>query len=336
MKAYSKVCLAVFISALLPSLALAVTFDDSITLTLPSSGDQFTIDGGSVVDSLTVNSDGISFDFVGGQHLNLRSADRRKFTNSLSTAWECNSTESFINLKRDGTATTSQTVTVTPAGTCTGGGGGGGGASGGGGGGASGGGGGSAASYAPTVPVQAGIAATVPATTPASSVAQPSAVAQAVSPVFNKDLVLGGKSSDVSKLQALLASDKSLYPEGIISGYFGALTKAAVIRFQKKYGLPQVGRAGPMTRQKLAEVFGEKKAEAALPAPKPTQSSTDQIKALQDQLKTLQDQIKALQATPAPAPAAAAPAPVPAPIPVPSQQPSIPWFLQLQSAPKPQ
>ncbi len=321
MKAYSKVYLAVFISALLPSLALAVTFEDNITLTLPTSGDSYTIDGGSVVDSLTVNSDGISFDFVGGQHLNLRSADKRKFTNSINTAWECNSTESFINLKRDITSTTSQTVTVTPAGTCTGGGGGGGGASGGGGGGgASGGGGGSAASYAPTVPTQAGITATVPA----SSVAQPSAVAKVVSPVFNRDLVSGGKGNDVSQLQALLAGDKSLYPEGIISGYFGALTKAAVIKFQKKYGLPQVGRVGPMTRKKLAEVFGEKKAEPAAPAPA---SSADQVKTLQDQLKALQDQIKALQSAPIPAPAVVAPAPAPA---------AVPWFLQLQSAPKPQ
>lgn len=300
MKAYLKVYLLMFAMAALPSAALAVNFDDSITLTLPASGDSYTIDGGSVVDSLTVNSDGISFDFVGGQHLNLRSADKRKFVNSINTAWECNSTESFINLKRDITSTTSQTVTVTPAGTCTSsGGGGGGGASGGGGGG-----GGSAASYAPTVPAQAGIAATVPVATPASSVAKPSAVAQAVSPVFNKDLVLGGKSNDVSKLQAFLAGDKALYPEGIISGYFGQLTKAAVIRFQKKHGLPQVGRVGPMTRKKLAEVFG-KKSEAApvTPAPAPTPTPTS------------------------------APTPVPAPAPTPAP---IPWFLQLQSAPKPQ
>ena len=316
MKAYLKVYLVTFAMALLPSAVLAVTFDDNITLTLPASGDQFTIDGGSVVDSLTVNSDGISFDFVGGQHLNLRSADKRKFTNSINTAWECNSTESFINLKRDITSTTSQTVTVTPSGTCTAGGGGGGGASGGGGGGGGGGG-----SYAPTVPAQTAVPAAIPATVPAPSVAQPSPVAQAVSPVFNKDLVLGGKSNDVSKLQALLASDKSLYPEGIISGYFGSLTRAAVVRFQKKYGLPQVGRVGPMTRQKLAEVFGEKKPETA-----PAASSADQIKTLQDQLKALQDQIKSLQSVSAPV-SAVAPAPSPT---------AVPWFLQLQSAPKPQ
>src|SRR3989338_4220714 len=313
MKAYLKVYLVTFAMALLPLAALAVNFDDSITLTLPASGDNYTIDGGSVVDSLTVNSDGISFDFVGGQHLNLRSADRRKFTNSINTGWECNATESFINFKRDDAATNSQTVTVTPTGTWTAGGGGGGGASGGGGGGGGG--------YAPTVPAQTTVPAAIPATVPAPSVAQPSPVAQAVSPVFNRDLVFGGKGSDVSKLQALLAGGKSLYPEGIISGYFGSLTKAAVIRFQKKYGLPQVGRVGPMTRQKLAEVFGEKKPETA-----PAASSAYQIKTLQDQLKALQDQIKSLQSAPAPV-SAVAPAPSPT---------AIPWFLQLQSAPKPQ
>src|SRR3989338_2613675 len=48
MKAYLKVYLVTFAMALLPLAALAVNFDDSITLTLPASGDNYTIDGGSV------------------------------------------------------------------------------------------------------------------------------------------------------------------------------------------------------------------------------------------------------------------------------------------------
>jgi peptidoglycan hydrolase-like protein with peptidoglycan-binding domain len=47
-----------------------------------------------------------------------------------------------------------------------------------------------------------------------------------------------------------------VYPEGIITGWFGQLTKKAVEKFQNKYGLDPVGIVGPQTRAKLAEVFG--------------------------------------------------------------------------------
>jgi peptidoglycan hydrolase-like protein with peptidoglycan-binding domain len=64
---------------------------------------------------------------------------------------------------------------------------------------------------------------------------------------FTVQLELGDSGSDVSALQTFLASDSSVYPEGIVSGYFGALTQAAVKRYQSKVGLPAVGRVGPMT-----------------------------------------------------------------------------------------
>ncbi len=74
-------------------------------------------------------------------------------------------------------------------------------------------------------------------------------------------------------LQQCLAKDKAVYPEGIISGYFGRQTKEAVIRFQEKYakdilvpsGLKSGnGKVGPATRAKLNELcFPEK--EKAIP-----------------------------------------------------------------------
>lgn len=76
-----------------------------------------------------------------------------------------------------------------------------------------------------------------------------------ISPVFTTDLYRGMKNDDVKRLQQLLASDKDIYPEGLITGTFGPLTEKAVKAFQKKYGLPQVGRVGPQTRTKLQEVF---------------------------------------------------------------------------------
>jgi len=52
---------------------------------------------------------------------------------------------------------------------------------------------------------------------------------------FSKNLQQGDSGTDVTNLQTVLKSDSSVYPEGIVSGYFGVLTKAAVARFQDKY-----------------------------------------------------------------------------------------------------
>lgn len=54
---------------------------------------------------------------------------------------------------------------------------------------------------------------------------------------------------EVSKLQEYLREDASIYPQGIVSGYYGALTEAAVRRLQVELGLPQVGIFGPRTRE---------------------------------------------------------------------------------------
>lgn len=51
---------------------------------------------------------------------------------------------------------------------------------------------------------------------------------------LTRTLKVGSRGADVSTLQKLLVQE-NVYPEEIISGYFGNLTKAAVIRFQEKY-----------------------------------------------------------------------------------------------------
>lgn len=81
------------------------------------------------------------------------------------------------------------------------------------------------------------------------------------SSVFLKNLSFGMSSEDVRRLQTLLASNKDVYPEGTISGYYGSLTQKAVGRFQVKYGVATpsdlgYGNVGPKTRAKLQEVFG--------------------------------------------------------------------------------
>lgn len=62
-----------------------------------------------------------------------------------------------------------------------------------------------------------------------------------------RQLDIGMTGSDVSALQTYLASDASIYPERLVTGYFGSLTSAAVARFQTKNGIAAVGRVGPIT-----------------------------------------------------------------------------------------
>jgi peptidoglycan hydrolase-like protein with peptidoglycan-binding domain len=63
-------------------------------------------------------------------------------------------------------------------------------------------------------------------------------------------------------LQTLLATKPEIYPEGLITGYFGQLTKKAVQKFQLNYKVvgskndPGFGFVGPKTRAKLQEIFG--------------------------------------------------------------------------------
>jgi len=52
---------------------------------------------------------------------------------------------------------------------------------------------------------------------------------------FKSNLQLGSQGNEVEELQKCLAKDPEVYPEGEVTGYFGNLTKEAVINFQEKY-----------------------------------------------------------------------------------------------------
>lgn len=62
-----------------------------------------------------------------------------------------------------------------------------------------------------------------------------------------RQLEVGMRGSDVSDLQTFLALDNTIYPQGLVTGYFGFLTKAAVSNFQVRNGISSVGRVGPIT-----------------------------------------------------------------------------------------
>lgn len=75
---------------------------------------------------------------------------------------------------------------------------------------------------------------------------------------FTKTLTLGMKDPEVFNLQKVLSEMPEMYPEGKITGTFDTATKAAVKKFQEKYGIRITGEVGPQTRQKLNELYGPK------------------------------------------------------------------------------
>jgi peptidoglycan hydrolase-like protein with peptidoglycan-binding domain len=62
-----------------------------------------------------------------------------------------------------------------------------------------------------------------------------------------RQLQVGSRGADVSSVQTFLAQDPALYPQGLVTGYYGFLTKSAVSNFQSANGISAVGRIGPAT-----------------------------------------------------------------------------------------
>ena len=88
---------------------------------------------------------------------------------------------------------------------------------------------------------------------------------------FSRDLSFGARGEDVKVLQKML---------GVIqTGYFGPLTKAAVIQFQKNYWItPTWGYVGPKTRKVLNVILSQNQTAPAAPShsqttPPPSQTT---------------------------------------------------------------
>jgi len=81
-------------------------------------------------------------------------------------------------------------------------------------------------------------------------------VAQAVA-TFYRPLSVGMSGTDVAALQTALEQKGFLViPSGISKGYYGALTRSAIFKYQTRSSLPSVGIFGPMTRAKLISELG--------------------------------------------------------------------------------
>ncbi|HVY54437.1 MAG TPA: peptidoglycan-binding domain-containing protein, partial [Thermodesulfobacteriota bacterium] len=61
---------------------------------------------------------------------------------------------------------------------------------------------------------------------------------------FTKDLTVGSSGADVTALQNALGVSPA-------TGYFGSITKAAVVAYQSAHGIPATGYVGPLTRASL-------------------------------------------------------------------------------------
>src|SRR3989344_8478947 len=81
--------------------------------------------------------------------------------------------------------------------------------------------------------------------------------------VFTKDLKQGDSNADVKQLQMVLNQNAATRvaasgagSPGSESMYFGALTRAAVVKFQLSKGVPGTGYVGPLTRNALNSMGG--------------------------------------------------------------------------------
>lgn len=89
---------------------------------------------------------------------------------------------------------------------------------------------------------------------------QQSKTSSTACPTPGKTMKRGSTGIDVTRLQQFLAQDKSVYPEGTITGTYGPLTETAVKRFQVKNGIASSGTAdttgygavGPRTATAIA------------------------------------------------------------------------------------
>jgi hypothetical protein len=66
---------------------------------------------------------------------------------------------------------------------------------------------------------------------------------------FDRALGIGMKGTDIKELQQIIYENDPVFPKSAISGFFGAVTKSALMRFQVKFGITSpTGFMGPLTR----------------------------------------------------------------------------------------
>ncbi|MCA9361335.1 peptidoglycan-binding protein [Candidatus Kaiserbacteria bacterium] len=82
--------------------------------------------------------------------------------------------------------------------------------------------------------------------------------------VLRDGLEEGVENEDVREIQRLLAEDKTLYPEGLVTGYYGRLTTEAIKKFQLRHDLTVTGKVDEETKDFLEEYLKERRDNASL------------------------------------------------------------------------
>ncbi|MFA6494781.1 MAG: peptidoglycan-binding domain-containing protein [Candidatus Paceibacterota bacterium] len=97
--------------------------------------------------------------------------------------------------------------------------------------------------------------------------------------VGGADLSIGSRGDRVALLQEFLSNQTTvagkIYPEGIVSGYFGPLTARALARFQSAHRVfPALGYFGPKTKLYILSLTGGGSAAPVQPSQSTTTTST--------------------------------------------------------------
>ena len=98
-----------------------------------------------------------------------------------------------------------------------------------------------------------------PAPTPPPTPPPTSASSVSSTGPFTEDLYFGISNAQVSILQKFLAKDPIIYPQGLVTGYYGAATAQAVQRFQLDHAIPvsqeNYGVVDAVTRSALNALY---------------------------------------------------------------------------------
>jgi len=255
-----------------------VNFSVDTPIHINSLNTDLMVSSGGAVESVSVTDSSVSFGMKSGSHVVVRSLNRNVLGNNIGS-FVCTVNKSETSL----TSTATETLTLTPTSeTCTlpyvvsGG-------------------------YSPPAavtptptPTPTPTLTPTPAPTITPQVVTPVPIQVAVTQQFTVRLEVGSKGSDVQRLQQMLVNE-GVYPEAMITGTFGAFTRAAVQRFQEKYGIAApgtlgYGEVGPATRAKLNQLISGV-APAAAPATATVAALQAQIQALQQRLVQLLAQL---------------------------------------------
>lgn len=98
-------------------------------------------------------------------------------------------------------------------------------------------------------------------------------------PIFRRGL----SDSKIAEIQESLAEHKELYPEGLVTGYFGEMTEEAVKRLQERKDLPVTGVIDAKTKTALKEYKSPTTATETSVAPMATRNP-DMLKLCQNSI----------------------------------------------------